>query len=590
MNAEARLLTSIPALVAALVLSCLRVMVEPLWERRMATGRRGHLNLVLKLSTCAVFLGCADGQGPAAVPVDGPQTRSPLPALIVSNPAVLGLSVSAGSQASLADAVVYASLPTGSVPEGEFVRFTNMATDAEITVTFVDGGFDPVPIPAVAGDSLRVEVQYAGDASPRLFQAKVPPRRAPIVVRSDPPARRSDVPLNARILVVFSEPMSGSAIGESAVVMTLAGQRVPATLAFADSAHVSVALTPNTPLDPGATYTLRISAALTDGDGEAVGVPASIQFTTQAVGGGTPVGTAGALDASFERTVPHVSGYYRQSEFILRADGTFALHYFDPGLQPADLYYLGTYVLADSVASLEFRDNAGHPMGSWAATATLRDGLLQVRFNLHAQLDDFEDGDYRHRPVGGIAPGGITDSGTLRVVVTASGLSGPSSIHGRLSGESIRSVVDGTLVDDHPTFFIGTNDLQLAPGRYVLALEPPANCTSSAAVELDIAAGAKTTTEVAITCEASAWLAVRHVVVSESGPTLTRIIYVCDGDRCTDYWPTSTGPISIRVAPGQYQIRFLGYPNCRDTPEGGVSVNVAPGDNRALTLRVTCDP
>jgi hypothetical protein len=488
------------------------------------------------------------------------------------------------------DAVVYASLPTGSVPDGERVTFTNMATEAGTTVAFVDGGFDPVPIPAVAGDSLRIELEYAGDASPRLFYAKVPPRRAPIVVRSDPPARRTDVPLNSRILVVFSEPMSASAIGESGVVMTRGGQLVSATLAFADSARLSVALTPSALLEPGVVYTVQISGALTDSDGEPIGVPASIEFTTLAVDGGSPVGALNGLDASFERSSPHAECCYSQSEFILHADGTFAMHYFDPARQPTDLYYRGTYALADSVVALEFRDNAGHPMGSWAAEGRLRDGLLQVRFNLHASLDGFEDGDYRHRQLGGGAPGDGLARGTLRVAVSASGLSGPASLHGILSGETIRSVIDGTLADDHPTFSIGTTDISVLPGRYLLMLEPPANCSSSDAVEVDIAAGSVTSTTVAITCLPSAWLAVRHVVVSESGPTLTRIIYVCDGERCTDYWPTSSGPMSIRVAPGQYRIRFMGYPNCRDTSEGGVPVNVAPGDNRALTLRVTCGP
>ena len=488
------------------------------------------------------------------------------------------------------DAVVYASLPTGSVPDGEHIRFINMATEADTSVAFVDGGFDPVAIPAGDGDSLQVELEYAGDASPRLFHAKVPPRRAPSVVRSDPSARRTDVPLNSRILVVFSEPMSPSAIEASAVFLTLAGQRVSGTLAFADPAHVSVALTPSAPLAPGETYTVLVSGELTDGDGEPIGAPAFIQFTTEAEGGGTPIGTAGALDASFERTTPHAAGYYRQSEFILHADGSFALHYADPALQPTDLYYRGTYVFADSVASLEFRDNAGHPMGSWAAEATLRDGLLSVRFNEHASLDGFEDGDYRHRPLGGGSPADTADRGTLRVVLTTTGLSGPASVHGVLSGEAIRSVIDGTPADDHPTLFIGTNDISLVPGRYVLAIEPPANCASTGPMEVDITAGTQASAEVVITCQASAWLAVRHVVVSENGPTLTRIIYVCDGDRCTDYWPTSSAPISIPVAPGQYQIRFAGYPDCRETPTGGVSVNVAPGDNRALTLSVTCGP
>ncbi len=125
----------------------------------MATRRSGSLDLVLRFLAGALVVGCADGQGPGSVSDEIPRSRSPIPALIVSNPAVPGLAPLSTSRASLVDAVVYASLPTGSVSDGERIRFTNMATEADTSVAFVDGGFDPVAIPAAAGDSLRVELQ-----------------------------------------------------------------------------------------------------------------------------------------------------------------------------------------------------------------------------------------------------------------------------------------------------------------------------------------------------------------------------------------------------------------------------------------------
>jgi hypothetical protein len=556
----------------------------------MAAIRIGHLPLVSGLLALAAGLGCADGDGPGGAPADGPESRPSLPALILSNPAAPGVGTRGTARAALVDGLVYVSLPPGSLTDAGQVLLTNLTTGAGATGAVRGGGFDPVPLPASAGDSVRVQVPPAGNTAERVFFAKAPPRRAPMVVRSDPQARRSDVPLNSRILVVFSEPLSDAAVAESAMRLTLGGARVPVAMAFADSAHVSMVLTPVAPLAPGSTYTVQFSSALTDRDGDAIAAPESIQFSTQsppvvAPSGGIPA--CCTVDASFERTVPHAGESYRQSEFILRRDGTFTMHYWDPAKQPSDLRYHGSYTLADSMVMLEFGNNAGHPMGPWAAQGTLRGDVLAVRFNTHASLSDFEDGDYRRRLLGGATDGG-TGRGTLRLSVTTSGPDAPRSVHGLLSGDAIRSIVDGAPADDHPTLPIGPSELALAPGRYALSLEPPANCATNAPVEFVIVPDSTTSLERAVSCTAWAWLSVAHVIRSEAGPTLTAIIYVCSGGRCADYWPSSDA-MWIPVAAGAHQLRFMGYPNCRERPTDGVSVSVGPGEVRSVTLSVWCE-
>jgi len=172
-------------------------------------------------------------------------------------------------------------MPPGSVPDGELALVTHMATGTGATAVMSSGGFDPVPVPARSGDSLRIQIQDRGEPADRTFYAKVPPRRAPTVVRSDPSAQRTDVPLNSRILVVFSEPMSDASLADSSMYLLRNGVPVLGTQSFADSAHLSIAFTPRVPLDGGERYVLRVTTAARDADGEALGGDVEVEFTTR---------------------------------------------------------------------------------------------------------------------------------------------------------------------------------------------------------------------------------------------------------------------------------------------------------------------
>ena len=216
----------------------------------MNASRGSHYCRIPKALLCVAALRCGERPDPVRGRTPRPDTGPAFHALILSNPSVPGGPDTAGSRDALVDAVAYASLPPGSMSDTrkKLVLFTNLTTGAGATVVVANGGFDPVPIPAVVGDSLRIRIQFDGQAGERDFYAKLAPRRPPRVVRSSPSPGRSDVPLSSRMYVVFSEPMSAALLADSAVHLSADGVQVPGTLAFADSAHLSVSFTPAEPL------------------------------------------------------------------------------------------------------------------------------------------------------------------------------------------------------------------------------------------------------------------------------------------------------------------------------------------------------
>jgi Tol biopolymer transport system component len=213
-----------------------------------------------------------------------------LPALsdaIVSNPvprvggvsSVGGAAFSGTADITGTDAVVYVSLPPGSLPNGEQVTIRNRQSGADASVAMLNGGFDPVAVGAVVGDTLDLEFRVTGSVSPVHASHVVPLRRGPVVVRTDPPPRKRDVPLNAVMLVVFSEPISLSSLTGSSVQVLLGGVPVAGTLQFADSEQLALTFTSDELLMPGAEYTLLITQAIQDLDGEALAEEVRVDFT-----------------------------------------------------------------------------------------------------------------------------------------------------------------------------------------------------------------------------------------------------------------------------------------------------------------------
>src|SRR5205807_10440296 len=116
------------------------------------------------------------------------------------------------STASVTEDVVFVSLPPCAILLGGFATIRDARTGSAAAAAMSGGGFDPVPLRAAAGDTLAVDVRLvAGGNQP--FYLVVPASRRPVVVRTDPPPRKRDVPLNTSIVVVFSEPIRVTSAG-----------------------------------------------------------------------------------------------------------------------------------------------------------------------------------------------------------------------------------------------------------------------------------------------------------------------------------------------------------------------------------------
>jgi len=146
---------------------------------------------------------------------------------------------------------------------------------------------DPVRVDAAAGDTLETTVEVSGTA-PVLFVSVVPARRRPTVVRTIPPRRKADVPLNARVVIVFSEPIDSQTVSATAIRIVSGSTSVPAQVSVSDAAGLVVELIPATLLGLGTTYQIVVGDGIRDRDGDALEAPFVSEFTT-----GSSVAVAG---------------------------------------------------------------------------------------------------------------------------------------------------------------------------------------------------------------------------------------------------------------------------------------------------------
>ena len=228
-----------------------------------------------------------DVQGPPGERLNTP-TVELLSTLIVSNPVTFASTGAARLTLggfSSSEPIVFVSLPPGSVPKGETAVIQARSAEARATAAMVDGGFDPVPLAAATGDTLDIRIELAGGGGSLEFFAVVPPPIPPVIVRTDPPPKKRDVPLNAVMLIVFSEPIDAASVTASSVRLLRGSVPVPGAIELGGGDNLALKFTPAEPLVPGDEYTLLITRDIADVDGDALAEEHRVEFGTEVESG-----------------------------------------------------------------------------------------------------------------------------------------------------------------------------------------------------------------------------------------------------------------------------------------------------------------
>jgi probable HAF family extracellular repeat protein len=244
---------------------------------------------------------CSDGNlaGP-----DDETTRRESPGIVLSN-SRLSSTTSAASNAtggiavSNETGVVHVSVAPQTLPNAVSVEIRNRTTGgAGRLVPIIEGGFDPVQIEASAGDDLELTISSLGGGTTTM-SLKVPGRRPPVVVRSNPPSGRIDVALNQVLVVIFSEPIEPKTLNISSLRLLRDGQPVSGTIRLSQNGW-EADFVPDGPLQTLTSYDLVVTRDIRDLDGDALDASYTVKFTT--TGDSTPTAVPATVTISVDQS------------------------------------------------------------------------------------------------------------------------------------------------------------------------------------------------------------------------------------------------------------------------------------------------
>lgn len=255
------------------------------------------------LALCILAVACNDG----GLPSDPEELIPPEPQGMAISNARSSSSVARGAAAQ-AGGVTYISASPGTLVDATSVRITNRSSaGSPVVAPVIDNGFDPVTVTAQSGDELGLEIMRAAGITETAI--KVPPRRPPKVVRTNPSKGRTDVALNVQIEIIFSEPVDKGTITESSITLKLGNAAVPGRVEIADDG-IHAAFIPDEPLLGLSSYTLTIHNIITDQDGDALEASEILIFGTTSA---PPIPAAGRI------------------AFVSTRDGDLEIYTSDPG-------------------------------------------------------------------------------------------------------------------------------------------------------------------------------------------------------------------------------------------------------------------
>jgi Tol biopolymer transport system component len=172
----------------------------------------------------------------------------------------------------------FVSFQPGTYPEGDLVDIRNVATGQRLSAPMVNGGLDPVGIPAEVGDTIEIRV-FQGTTLLAAFSRDTPKKLPPKVVRTDPPDRKTKVPLNTGADVIFSEPIRFSSLTSETFRLELNGDPVPGSISLIQGGF-GARLRPFADLRFNSEYTIFVGPGVADLSGDTLGTTFTSTFQT----------------------------------------------------------------------------------------------------------------------------------------------------------------------------------------------------------------------------------------------------------------------------------------------------------------------
>jgi alpha-tubulin suppressor-like RCC1 family protein len=174
----------------------------------------------------------------------------------------------------------YISLAPGTVPNGFQATVRRVGDGASVTTAIFEGGFDPVPVAAAPGDLVDVTVRDAGGVIVGELRGPVPGDRPPIVIRTRPLRKKTDVPLNAPMVIVFNEPVDEATLTTASVRLLRGGAPVSGTVSPLLGSATAAVFVPDATLEPNTDYQLVVNHTVEDLDGRPMAGDVVVEFTT----------------------------------------------------------------------------------------------------------------------------------------------------------------------------------------------------------------------------------------------------------------------------------------------------------------------
>ncbi|MFL5580916.1 MAG: Ig-like domain-containing protein, partial [Gemmatimonadaceae bacterium] len=252
-------------------------------RRTIAPGGRGAraprlLDGALRVATAALLAGAVVGAVACADRATG-TGPPPTPAL----PGVAGVVVT-DPVASPSGGLAYVSIAPDSTPAGRSVSIRNTRRGESVVAALGAGELDPLTIAADVDDVLAIEVRDGAGVIVGVSSVPVPRRRPPRVLRVDPPKGKTDVALNASVVVVFSEPVLIATPDAPAVLLlALGGGGTPVPVeasVLSTDGGLTVTIVPARPLAGSTTYAVLVTTGVRDLTGDPLEAPVQSEFTT----------------------------------------------------------------------------------------------------------------------------------------------------------------------------------------------------------------------------------------------------------------------------------------------------------------------